>query len=79
MSSLLKYTVSELVHTVYLNSNLLGVRKAYFCGNFVNHDVIRQKVTAQFTVKNSSRSVKILFFINLIIISDKNHLDIFLN
>ena len=61
VSSLLKYIVAELVHTVYLNANLLGVKKAYFCGNFVNHDVTRRKITAQFTLKNWSKSVRKYF------------------
>ena len=61
VSSLLKYIVAELVHTVYLNANLLGIKKAYFCGNFVNHDVTRRKITAQFTLKNWSKSVRKYF------------------
>ena len=50
--SMLNFILIELIHVVHLNVNLLGIPRAYFCGNFVNHDLPRNRITGMFTVRN---------------------------
>ena len=50
--SLLRFLLIELVHVAHLNASMSGINKVYFCGNFVNHEVVRREITTTFSVRN---------------------------
>ena len=52
MFSLLKFILTELVHTIHMNANLMGIHRVYFCGNFANHEVTRRHITSSFVLRN---------------------------
>ena len=52
MFSLLKFILIELVHTIHMNANLMGIHRVYFCGNFANHEVTRRHITSGFVLRN---------------------------